>query len=88
MFFLPRKPVLKPQNDVHHIGGFQYHMDVPALLAGPAIERRTQIGEHDFSESPMCNIPAGSGGLSAASESAIVVSPFPPRIILCLRTRG
>ena len=85
---LPPKPVLKPQNAVHHIGRFQGDMSVPALLAGPAIEGRTKIGEHDIFESPMCVIPAGSGGLSAASENAIVVSPFPPRIIVCLRTRG
>ena len=63
-------------------------MDAPALLAGPAIEGRTKIGEHGIFESPMCDIPAGSCGLSAASENAIVVSPFPPRIIVCLRKRG
>ena len=63
-------------------------MDAPALLAGPAIEGRTKIGEHDFVESPMCDIPAGSGGLSAASENAIVVSPFASRIIVSLRKRG
>ena len=63
-------------------------MDAPALLAGPAIEGRTKIGEHGIFESPMCDIPAGSGGLSAASENAIVVSPFPPRILACLRKRG
>ena len=62
-------------------------MDAPALLAGPAIEGRTKIGEHGIFESPMCDIPAGSGGLSAASENAIVVSLFPPRILVCLRTR-
>ena len=62
-------------------------MDASALLAGPAIEGRTKIGEHGIFESPMCDIPAGSGGLSAASENAIVVCPFPPRILECLRTR-
>ncbi len=86
---LPPKPVLKPQNVVHHIGMFPDHMDVPALLAGPAIEGRTKIGEHDIFESPMCDIPAGSGGLSAASENAIVVSPFCAGIIdrLCVKFR-
>ncbi len=62
-------------------------MDDPALLAGQVIEGRTKIGEHDFVESPMCDIPAGSSGLSAASENAIVVSLLPPRILECLRTR-
>jgi hypothetical protein len=85
---LPPKPALKSENSVHHIGRIQDHMDIPALLAGQAIEGRTEIGERDFVESPMCDIPAGSSGLSAASENAIVVSPFPPRIIVCLRTRG
>ena len=63
-------------------------MDAPALLAGPAIEGRTKIGEHGIFESPMCDIPAGSSGLSTASENAIVVSLLPPRIIVCLRKRG
>ncbi len=63
-------------------------MDASALLAGPAIEGRTKIGEDGIFESPMCDIPAGSCGLSAASENAIVVSPFPPRIIVSLRKRG
>ena len=84
----PLKPALKPQSDAHDICRFGYHIDPPAQLAGPAIEGRTKMGEHGIFESPMCDIPAGSGGLSAASENAIVVSPFPPRIIVCLRTRG
>jgi hypothetical protein len=86
---LPPNPALKPQSDAHDIGRFGYLMNPPAAqLAGPAIEGRTKIGEHGIFESPMCDIPAGSGGLSAASENAIVVSPFPPRITVCLRTRG
>ncbi len=63
-------------------------MDAPAQVAGPAIEGRTQIAEHDIFESHMCDIPAGSGGLSVASENAIVVSPFFAGTIVCLRTRG
>ena len=62
-------------------------MDASALLAGPAIEGRTQIGEHGTFKSPRCDIPAERGGLSAASKNAIVVSLFPPRILVCLRTR-
>ncbi len=62
-------------------------MDAPAQLVGPAIEGRTQIAEHGIFASHMCNIPAGSGGLSAASENAIVVSPFCAGIIGCFRTR-
>ena len=84
---LPPKPALKSENAAHRIGRIQDHMDIPALLAGQAIEGRTKIGEHDYFESPMCDIQAGSGGLSAASENAIVVCPFPPRILECLRTR-
>ena len=85
---LPPKPALNPQSYAHDIGRFGYLMDPPAQLAGPAIEGRTKIGEDGIFESPMCDIPAGSGGLSAASENAIVVSLFPPRIIVCLRKRG
>jgi hypothetical protein len=62
-------------------------MDPPAQLTGPAIEGRTKIGEHGIFESPRCDIPAGSGGLSAASENAIVVSPFCAGLIVCLRTQ-
>ena len=63
-------------------------MDAPAQPAGPAIEGRTEIAEHDVFESPMCDIPAGSGGLSAASENATAVSPFFAGIVVCLRRRG
>ena len=62
-------------------------MDPPAQLTGPAIEGRTKIGERGIFESPRCDIPAGSGGLSAASENAIVVSPFASRILVYLRAR-
>ncbi len=85
MFF---KPALKSENGAHRIGRFPDPMDIPAVLAGQAIEGRTKIGEHDFVESPMCNIPAGSGGLSAASENAIVVSPFASRITRSTRQRS
>ena len=85
---LPPKPALKSQSYAHHIGRFGYLMDASALLAGPAIEGRTKIGEDGIFESPTCDIPAGSGGLSAASENAIVVSPFASRILVCLRKRG
>ncbi len=84
---LPPRPALESQNVAHRIGRFPDHMDLPAQLAGPAIEGRTKIGEHGIFESPRCDIPAGSGGLSAASENAIVVSLFPPQIIVCLRKR-
>ncbi len=85
---LPPKPALKSENAAHHIGRFPDPMDASALLAGPAIEGRTKIGEHGIFESPTCDIPAGNGGLSAASENAIVVSPFASRIIVSLRKRG
>ncbi len=84
----PPKPALKPQNAVHHIGGFRDDTAAPAQLAVPAIEGRTKIGEHGIFESPMSDNPAGTCGLSAASENAIVVSPFASRIIVCLRKRG
>ena len=63
-------------------------MDAPAQPAGPAIEGRTEITEHDVFESPMCDIPAESGGLSAVPENATAVSPFSAGIVVCLRTRG
>ena len=63
-------------------------MDAPAQPAGPAIEGRTEIAEHDVFESLMCDIPAGSGGLSAAPENATAVSPFCAGIMVYLRTRG
>ena len=63
-------------------------MDAPAQPAGPAIEGRTEITEHDVFESPMCDIPAESGGLSAVPENATAVSPFSAGIMVCLRTRG
>ena len=85
---LPPKPTHEPQSDVHHIGRFRDDTVAPAQLAGPAIEGRAKIGELGIFESPTCDIPAGNGGLSAASENAIVVSPFPPQIIVCLRKRG
>jgi hypothetical protein len=84
----PPKPALKPQNVAPHYGRFRGDTAAPAQLAGPAIEGRTKLGKHDICESPMCDIPAGSGGLSAASENAIVVSPFCAGVIVCLRTRG
>ncbi len=87
VFLLP-KPVFKPKNVMPHIGRFRGDMGAPAQLAGPAIEGRTKTAEHDIFESHMCDIPAGSGGLSAASENAIAVSPFFTGPIVCLRTRG
>ena len=63
-------------------------MDAPAQPAGPAIKGRTEIAEHDVFVSPMCDIPAESGGLSAAPENATAVSPFSAGLMVCLRTRG
>ena len=84
----PPKLVFKSQNVVPHYGRFPGLMDAPAQPAGPAIEGRAEIAERDVFESPMCDIPAGSGGLSAASENATAVSPFCSGIVVCLRTRG
>ena len=63
-------------------------MDAPAQPAGPEIEGRAETAEHEFFELPMCDIPAGSGGLSAASDNATAVSPFCAGIVVCLRARG
>ena len=85
---LPLKLVFKSQNVVPHYGRFRGLMDAPAQPAGPAIEGRAEIAEHDFFESPMCDIPAGSGGLSATSVNATAVSPICAGIVVCLRARG
>jgi len=63
-------------------------MDAPAQLAGFAIEGRTKTAERDVFKSPMCDISAASGELSATSVNTSVVSPFCARIVVCLRTRG
>jgi len=80
--------VFDSQNVVPHYGRFRGLMDAPAQPAGPAIEGRAEIPEHDVFESRMCDIPAGSGGLFAASDNATAVSPFLAGIVVCLRMRG
>ena len=85
---LPPKLVFKSQNVVPHYGRFRGLMDAPAQPAGPAIEGRTEITEHDVFVSPMCDYPAGSNGLSAAAENATAVSPLCAGIVVCLCTRG
>ena len=85
---LPPKLVFKSQNVEPRFNRFRGLMDAPAQPAGPAIEGQTEIAENDVFVSAMCDIPAGSGGLSAASENATAVSPFSAGIMVCLRTRG
>ena len=82
-FLLPPKLAFKSQYVVPHYCRFRALVDAPAQPAGPAIEGRTEIAEHDVFESPMCDIPAGSGGLSAASDNATAVSPLCAGIVVC-----
>ena len=77
----PPKLVFDSQNAVPRFDRFRGLMDAPAQTAGSAIEGQTEIAENDVFVSAMCDIPAGSGGLSAASENASAVSPFCAAIV-------
>jgi len=61
-FLLPPKLAFKSQYVVPHYCRFRALVDAPAQPAGPAIEGRTEIAEHDVFESPMCDIPRGAAG--------------------------
>jgi len=81
------KLVFISQNSVSRLGRFRGRMDAHVQSAGFAIDGRDEIAENGVFVSPMCDIPAGSGGLFAASENSIAVSHFCAAIVVCLRTR-